>query len=64
MSPSHYNEQASEVNTMRLNANGGIYDYDYVDISNVVRPVVNIKGDVLISSGDGTVSSPYHLKLQ
>ncbi len=64
MSPAHYNEQASEVNTMRLNANGGIHDYDFVDISNAVRPVINIRGDVVISSGDGTANSPYQLKLK
>ena len=28
-----------------------------------VRPVINIKSDVLIASGDGTASNPYKLKL-
>ena len=29
-----------------------------------IRPVINIRSDILISSGDGTVNSPYQLKLK
>lgn len=31
--------------------------------NNVVRPVINIRSDVLISSGDGSVNNPYILKI-
>ena len=36
----------------------------YHKVNSYVRPVINIKGDVLINSGDGTSSNPYTLKLQ
>ena len=29
-----------------------------------LRPVINIRSDVLISSGDGTIDNPYHLIIQ
>lgn len=34
-----------------------------VDVSKFVRPVINLKADVLWASGDGTVDTPYEVKL-
>ncbi len=46
-----------------INKNGSIFTNGVIS-SHAIRPVINIRSDVLISSGDGTKSSPYHLKLQ
>ena len=43
---------------------GQVVQYGMLYYANALRPVINIRSDVLISRGDGTVSSPYHLKLQ
>ena len=43
---------------------GQVVQYGMLYYANALRPVSNIRSDVLISRGDGTVSSPYHLKLQ
>ena len=31
----------------------------YVDDTNAVRPVINLRADVTVASGDGTESNPY-----
>ena len=41
----------------------GFFNRNTVNSSFGLRPVINIRGDVLISSGDGTVDSPYRLTL-
>ena len=43
--------------------NGGV-SVVWVTSSLGLRPVINIRSDVLISSGDGTIENPYTLKLQ
>ena len=42
----------------------GQFSETVVDNSLGIRPVINIRSDILISSGDGTVNSPYQLKLK
>ena len=41
----------------------GVIDYANVLSNFGVRPVINLKANVLISSGDGTENNPYELKL-
>ena len=64
MSPSYYNSADGIANTVGLSTNGMLTQYDYLSIGSVIRPVLNIRSDVLISSGDGTLDNPYHLKLK
>ena len=64
MSPSYYNPADGVANTVGLSTNGVLIQYDYLNIGSVIRPVLNIRSDVLISSGDGTLDNPYHLKLK
>ena len=48
-----------------VNSTGNITHWIYVSSNiTVLRPVINIRSDVLISSGDGTMESPYQLKLK
>ena len=64
MSPSTYDPSSGVANTVRLMATGKMIASDYLYIGNMIRPVINIRSDVLISSGDGTLDNPYHLKLK
>ena len=64
MSPAYYNSADGVANTVGLSTNGMLTQYDYLNIGSVIRPVLNIRSDVLISSGDGTLDNPYHLKLK
>ena len=47
-----------------LVTNGQVNQYSQLYNSYGLRPVINIRGDVLISSGDGTMNNPYRLKLK
>ena len=42
-----------------VSSSAGLDDWYSVNNSDGVRPVINLKADVTISSGDGTVSNPY-----
>ena len=44
----------------RVNSNGYL-NYHFSDSSYGVRPVINLKADVTISSGNGTATSPYEI---
>lgn len=44
------------------NSNYSLNDWDVMD-SLGVRPVINLKSDVLWASGDGTIDAPYEVKL-
>ena len=55
MSPTAFSGSA---NVSYVNANGSITGY-YVSTSNDIRPVINLKSSVLVSSGDGTQDNPY-----
>ena len=57
MSPYYFNgSNAVERNVISY---GGAYDYDNVQISNGIRPVLNLSSEIL-KNGNGTVSNPYH----
>ena len=55
MSPSWYNGSA----LVFIVTSSGDFTSDWVAITIGVRPVVNLKADVAISSGDGTALNPY-----
>ena len=56
MSPSNFGSGNAYV--FYVNLDGNLYR-DWVSITNGVRPVINLKANVTISSGDGTSSDPY-----
>ena len=43
---------------------GALDQYANIENSLGLRPVINIRSDILISSGDGTLESPYELMLK
>ena len=56
MSPSHFN--GSHAHVFFVYSNGSL-SISSVNSSNGVRPVINLKADVQISTGSGTSSNPY-----
>ena len=57
MSPSYVNGSGLAI-VFAVDSNGGL-GYWNVDLAYGVRPVINLKADVTISSGNGTSSNPY-----
>ncbi len=62
ISPSQFNGTNSVI--ISGNYNNGIFNQSSTKNTRNVRPVINLKADVMIDSGDGTSSNPYTLKLQ
>ena len=64
MSPNYYDNINDNLACNRyINSNGTVlyaYVNDHVDTKNGVKPVINLKSDVL-KNGDGTLKNPYHL---
>ena len=50
----------STVNNVRYD---GVLSTDNISISNGVRPSLNLKSNVIITSGDGTLQNPFNIKL-
>ena len=59
MSPSYYNSSSTYPARVFFVSSNGQPGYDWVNATHGVRPVVNLKADVQISSGSGTSSNPY-----
>ena len=62
MSPQEYGPVYATAGIAFINANGYI-SAAYAAGSAQARPVVNLKPDVKITSGDGTITNPYKLSL-
>ena len=62
ISPSRYTGTNSVI--ISGNFNNGIFSQSSTSNTRNVRPVINLKADVMIDSGDGTSGNPYTLKLQ
>ena len=64
LTPSDFNGRYANVNAnvMYVHSYGNTYDSDFDDayIGNGVRPVINLKADILLQ-GSGTANDPYHL---
>ena len=58
---SPYNWNGSNANVFRVggSSNPGYLDNNGVHGTNVVRPVVSLKAEVVITGGDGSSSNPY-----
>ena len=62
MTPSRFYSTYASAQVVNVGGLGAITDR-YVITPYYVRPVINLRSDVLISSGDGTAENPFHLKL-
>ena len=63
MTPSHFLASYAHARVWRVHPAGGLYD-SLVDNRSGVRAVINLKSDVLISSGNGSSTSPYEIRLK
>ena len=63
MTPSYFYASHAYAFVWHVNTTGNIVD-SWVTISVGVRAVINLRSDLLISSGDGTVGNPYQLTLR
>ena len=61
-SPSNFNATNANANVYYVNPAGELNNGNVTN-SFGVRPVINLRSDVLISKGDGTIENPYFLKL-
>ena len=63
MTPSYFSNTDSTATLFYVYAPGDLNSGQIVTNSIGVRPVINIRSDVLISQGDGTIENPYFLKI-
>ena len=63
MSPSYYDSQNTFLHMYYVTGTGELNLWSYVTSSLGVRPVINIRSDVLIAQGDGTSENPFILQL-
>ncbi len=61
MTPDYYANSYTRANVFAVISSGAILPYYYVGGENFVRPVINLKPDITISSGDGTADAPYKI---
>ena len=61
LSPSAFDVSYAVAGEFDLRYEGYPYGLNYVSSQDGVRPVINIKGDIKISGGIGTSSSPYEI---
>jgi len=58
MTPSAYNAVSGHTNII-LQRGAGYIDDGWPDSAYSIRPVINLKSDVKISGGIGTINDPY-----
>ena len=63
MSPSHFNSTYGYARVWFVNSRGILNPWNRLSFAYGLRPVINLRSDILISSGDGSVENPYQLKL-
>ena len=61
LSPSYFESNYSHSDVWCMDYNGAMHFWSYVSSSFGVRPVINLKSDIIISSGDGTADAPYKI---
>ena len=62
LSPSRFDSLHSTIDMWHIRENGNLNpDYDVTVNFIGVRPVINLKADITISSGDGTSTNPYKI---
>ena len=63
MTPSYFSDASASTLVYAVSTTGELYSWLEVSLSHGVRPVINIRSDVLISKGDGTIENPFQLSL-
>ena len=63
MTPSYFDAANAIAHVYIVIPAGGLYPWSHVTSSNGVRAVINLRSDVLISKGDGTIENPFILAL-
>ena len=64
MTPSLFTASYAGAHVWNVYPTGMLYHWNFVPIWLGVRAVINLRSDLLISSGDGTVENPYQLTLR
>ena len=64
MTPYDFHATDTYAYVFSVHYKGLLYPWNSVSSKCGLRPVINISYDVLITSGDGTIESPYQLKLK
>ncbi len=59
LSPTRFNSNDSDANVWRVEPSGSLRPWNDVANSFGVRPVINLKADILITKGDGSALSPF-----
>ena len=63
MTPSYYRSSLTNTRVFRVAPNGLLNPFWPVTSYYGARPVINIRSDVLIQEGDGTIENPFILNL-
>ena len=63
MTPSYFDATIARARVYYVSLEGELIPLDSVVSLRGLRPVINIRSDVLISQGDGTIENPFILKL-
>mgnify|MGYP006939891473 CR=1 FL=1 len=63
MTPSRFESAYGSVSIFAIHYNGNLVEYGHARYTYGIRPVINIRSDVLISQGDGTIENPFVLTL-
>ena len=63
MTPAQFTPSYAEARVFRVLSSGDFNPWNNVTRSYGVRPVINIRSDVLIQEGDGTIENPFVLTL-
>lgn len=64
MSPSDFNSWNVATHGWHVNSDGRLNNWLWLSASYDVRPVINLTSDILITGGNGVVSSPYTVALE
>ena len=60
-SPGYFSSYSSIASVWRVEPSGKLIPWSQVTNYFGVRPVINLKSDITISSGDGTADAPYKI---
>lgn len=62
MTPSYFYKSDNTARVWQLRVVGNLYHWTGVDVSQGIRPVINLKANVEITGGIGTINNPYIIK--
>ena len=62
LSPSSFDTYTSHSCVLSVLSSGSLYSWHFTNYSYGIRPVINLRADLIISKGDGTALNPYVIK--